>query len=117
MFFRGLKTNIAINLAVLFLFGMLLIDVVMIILTQRDLLKTEILKGDLLIAAIESHLVPYFESGKIHFNKALDQKFNNLVVGTGFSCVLIMENNTESLNFHGTGCIMQDDLFEYHCVL
>ncbi len=110
MFFRGLKTNIAINLAVLFLFGMLLIDVVMIILTQRDLLKTEILKGDLLVAAIESHLESYLESGKIRFNKTLDQKLDNLVVGTGFSCVLIMGNDTQALYFRGTGCIMKDDL-------
>lgn len=110
MFFRGLKTNIAINLAVLFLFGMLLIDVVMIILTQRDLLKTEISKGDLLVAAIESHLESYFESGKIRFNKTLDQKLDNLVVGTGFSCVLIVGNDTQALYFRGTGCIMKDDL-------
>ena len=44
MAFHGIKTNIAVNLAILLGAAMLLTDFVMIIIAQRDLVRAEHLK-------------------------------------------------------------------------
>lgn len=56
MAFHGIKTNIAINLAILLCAAMLLTDFVMIIIAQRDLVRAEISKGYMIISEVENNI-------------------------------------------------------------
>ena len=56
MIFRGLKSNILINLAVLLRMGMFLINFVMVMTVKRDMLRAEITKGQFLFSVIENNL-------------------------------------------------------------
>lgn len=57
VFIRGLKTKIAINLAVLLLLAMVLIDLVTIVTVKRELVRSEIDKAGLLLKSIEHSLL------------------------------------------------------------
>ncbi len=55
--FRGLKAKIAINIAVLLFLAMILIDVVTIATVKRELIRSAVLKADLLINSVKDSLV------------------------------------------------------------
>ena len=57
MFIRGLKTKIAINMAVLLLVGMISIDLVTMMTAKRDLVRAEVSKADQFLATVSEHLV------------------------------------------------------------
>jgi signal transduction histidine kinase len=56
MFIRGLKTKIAINMAVLLLLGMISIDLVTMMTARRDLIRAEISKANQFLATVVDHL-------------------------------------------------------------
>jgi signal transduction histidine kinase len=56
MFIRGLKTKIAINMAVLLLLGMISIDLVTMMTARRDLIRAEISKANQFLATVAEHL-------------------------------------------------------------
>lgn len=110
MFARGLKTNIAINLALFLLLAMLSIDFVMIIKAKRDLLKYEIAKGYILLTIIGNNLVKSFESGSYVSNIKFDDEINRILNEAGFSCIMILADDTNKVYFHGPGCTLEDEL-------
>lgn len=57
MFFRALKTKIAITIAMLLFLAMLLVDVVTIATVKRELIRSEVLKADLLLKSIRYSLL------------------------------------------------------------
>ena len=112
MLFRGLKSNIAINIAVILLVGMLLIEFVTIITAQRDMIRLEILRGNLLISSFKESLIN-FSSQKNpthHFN--LKSSFDRLTEEAGFSCALIMDNKRKQIHFNGSDCELKDELMK-----
>ena len=66
MFIRGLKAKIAINLAALLLLAMVLIDLVTIVTIKRELIRSEIVKANLLLNSFEYslHSGNLLESGR-----------------------------------------------------
>ena len=54
MIARGLRSNILITVAVLLFLGMVLINLVTILTVQRDLLRTEIGRSELLLASLNA---------------------------------------------------------------
>ena len=56
MFYRGIKTNIFINIAVLLVLAMILIDFVITIAVQNFLIRSEISKSYFLISSLEDEL-------------------------------------------------------------
>ncbi len=107
---RGLKSNIAINIAVILLVGMLLIEFVTIITAQRDMIRFEILRGNLLISSFKESLVNFSDqkSPTPYFN--LKSSFDRMMQEAGFSCALIMDNNKKQIYFGGSGCDLKDEL-------
>jgi len=107
---RGLKSNIAINIAVILLVGMLLIEFVTIITAQRDMIRFEILRGNLLISSFKESLVNFSDqkSPTPYFN--LKSSFDRMMQEADFSCALIMDNNKKQIYFSGSGCDLKDEL-------
>ena len=56
MFTRGLRTKIAVNIAVLLLLAMMLIDLIAIVIVKRELIRSEVFKADFLLSAFENNL-------------------------------------------------------------
>ena len=110
MFRHGLKTNITINLAVLLLLAMILIDFVIIITAQRIMLRSEIDKGYLFIAGIESSLANYPESIKSIQDHNLKGNFEKLLKEAGYSCGLLLQTAKNKIFFDGQGCSLQREL-------
>jgi len=110
MLLRGLKSNIAINIAVILLGGMLLIEFVTIITAQRDMIHSEILRGNLLISSFKESLVNFStqKNPTYHFN--LKSSFDMMVHEAGFSCALVMDSNKKQIYFHENDCDLKDEL-------
>jgi two-component system, NtrC family, sensor kinase len=112
MLLRGLKSNIAINIAVILLVGMLLIEFVTIITAQRDMIRFEILRGNLLISSFKESLINFSaqKSPTPHFN--LHSSFDRMIHEAGFSCALIMDSNKKEIYSGGSGCDLKDELIK-----
>ncbi|OIN95234.1 MAG: hypothetical protein AUJ48_03605 [Deltaproteobacteria bacterium CG1_02_45_11] len=107
---RGLKTNIAINLAAFLLLAMLLISFVMIIKAKRDLFQSEIAKGYLFINAIGNNLIKSSESGNYTSDVKFKDEINEILNEAGFPCIMILDNDNNKLYSGGTDCTLQDEL-------
>ena len=57
MFMRGLKAKIAVNIALLLLAAMILIDLVTIVTIKRELIRSEVIKANLLLKSFEHSLL------------------------------------------------------------
>ncbi len=110
MFPRGLKSNIAINIAGVLLLGMLLIGFVTIITTQQDFVRSEIFKGQLLISLFKDHLLNFSDhlSGDISLRS--HHSLDRMLDEAKLSCALILDKNKNQIYFGGTQCVMQDEL-------
>ncbi|MDY6792175.1 MAG: ATP-binding protein [Thermodesulfobacteriota bacterium] len=109
---RGLKPNIAINIAVILLVGMLLIEFVTIITAQRDMIRFEISRGNLLISSFKQSLVNFSAQNNPthHFN--LKNRFDRMMDEAGFTCALIMDGHKKQVYFGVSGCNLKDELIE-----
>ena len=91
MFQRGLKTNIAITMAVILFLAMVLIDFIMVIMTQQDMIRHDIVKGKQILTAIEARINTFSEKENIekHSDKLDDIRI--MINEAGFSCTLILD--------------------------
>ena len=63
MFIRGLKTKIAINMAVLLLLGMISINLVTMMTAKRDMVRSEISKANQFLTTVAEHLAANHTQG------------------------------------------------------
>ena len=112
MLLRGLKSNIAINIAVILLVGMLLIEFVTIITAQRDMIRFEILRGKLLISSFKESLINFSDQKNPTHQFKLKASFDRMMHETGFSCALIMDSKKKQIYFGGGDCDLQDELIK-----
>lgn len=86
----GLKTNIAVNVALLLFFGMALTAFMTTNLIQRLLVISEISKGNLLLSAIEEHFVEV--PAPINKSEQLKEKFSisRILSDSGISYAIIV---------------------------
>ncbi len=110
MFTRGLRSNIAINLAGILLLGMLLIDFVTISTAQRDFVENEITKGYLLISAFQDHLTDFSGSESQRLQVSSRSSLDGLLNESQFSCALVIDKDDRPTYFGGTDCGLQDEL-------
>jgi two-component system NtrC family sensor kinase len=106
---RSLKTNIAFQLVVLFLLAMILIEFVMIILMQKALITSEISKGYALLSGIKLN-TNYSNSKKVTEPFNFQDDFDKMVTETGFSCILIIDENQNRVYSGGKSCDIQREL-------
>ena len=110
MFQRGLKTNIAITLAVILFLGMALTDFIMVIMTQQDMIRHEIDNGNQIISAIEARISNFDENenNEKQLNKLDDIRI--MLDEAGFSCALILDVDNNPIYVDDKKCIVEDDL-------
>jgi signal transduction histidine kinase len=104
MLLRGLKSNIAINISIILLLGMLLIEFVTIITAQREMIRSEILRGNLLIHSFSETLINFSapKNPKQPFN--FKSSFDRMLDEAGFSCALIMDSRKQQIYYGGSQC-------------
>lgn len=110
MFSSGLRTKISVNLALLLLLAMFSIDFILVIMTQRDLIRSEISKGNIFISSMERQIINLLEAGDNPGRKIDREIFSEMIVDDGFSCAVVLDGGTNSLYFYGQRCAMQDML-------
>jgi two-component system, NtrC family, sensor kinase len=107
---RSLKTNIAVQLAVLFFLVMILTEFVMIILMQKALIKSEISKGYALLSGIRLNNIHDSSSKNLIEPSDFSDDFVKTITETGFSCLLIMDEHQNRVYSGGKSCDIQDEL-------
>ena len=89
MFPRGLKTNVILTIAILLFLAMLLVDFVLIIMTQKELVRAEINKGIILLDAASKPLVDATADNSPHSREAIFTDFEALAYRSGYRGILI----------------------------
>jgi len=105
---KSLRTNIALNLAVLLLIAMLLIDLVALFVTQEMLITARAEKGRVLMAALSTHLMPAPSSGDGNtWRLANHAKINPLVESAGLLCFSAVTLEGQKIGQVGLGCLKE----------
>jgi len=110
MLLRGLKSNIAINIGVILLVGMLLIGFVTMMTAQRDMVRSEILRGNLLISSINENLINFSVQKNLTHPSNFKSSFDKILRKSGFSCALIIGSYKKQIYFGGSNCDLKDEL-------
>ena len=110
MFARGLKTKIAINIAILFFVAMLLINVVTVMTAKRDIMRKEASKGFFILSTLEKDLLM-----SLHFepdsgaNKSR-AVVNRLFAEAGIASALVLDKKKERIYFGTSAEVLQNEL-------
>ncbi len=110
MAFKGIKTNIAVKIAILLAVAMLLVDIIMVITTQRDYVQSAISKGYLIADDIKKHLIEKPDSGNWVLQPDYKENLNTILKITGFSCAMIQDRNSNIIYPEKAACSSLDDL-------
>lgn len=110
MYTRSLKTNIAVQLMVLFLLAMILTEFVMIILMQKALLRSEISRGYAFLSAIEVNNKILSRSKNVILPSNVQNDFAEMLTDNGFSCLLVMDENRNIVYSGGKGGKLRGEL-------
>ena len=110
MFARGLKTKIAINIAILFFIAMLLINVVTVMTAKRDIIRKEVSKGFFVLSTLEEDLLM-----SLHFEQdpaANDSrtKVKRLIAEAGIASAMVLGKNNEIIHFGSNARVLKDEL-------
>jgi len=97
MFVRGLKTKIAINIAILLFLTMLMIDLVTLITVKRNLMRSEVSRATILLSYLEYILV----NGAAEDNRSttLNPKgiITKLINDSEVTCALLLRENKDAV--------------------
>jgi len=107
--FHGVKTNIAVHLAILLGVAMLLTDFVMIIIAQRDLVRAEISKGYMIISEVENNIFRTSE-GNASLSPAYLERLVESVKTAGFICAVVQDKNKRIIYSGGSNCLLTDEM-------
>lgn len=110
MLLKSLRTNIALNLAVLLLISMLLIDLIMLIVTQEMLVASRVEKGRILITALSTILkaTPSDVSEDLRINN--HGNINRIMDSAGGLCALVVTVDGQRIYQAGIGCLQQSSM-------
>jgi signal transduction histidine kinase len=113
MFGRGLKTKMAINIAILLFMAMFLINIVAVVTAQRDLIQAEISKGDLLLLRLQKNLVDTPLWRNLESHSGSKARITQLLDETDAACALIMGRDSGQLYFGENQCDQQNELDKF----
>jgi two-component system NtrC family sensor kinase len=107
---RSLKTNIAVQLVVLFLLAMILTAFLMNIFMQKALIRSEISKGYALLSGIRLNHTQDSNSKDTIAPSDFQDDFTKMITEIGFSCILIMDEHQNRVFSGGKNCDIQGEL-------
>ena len=113
MFARGLKAKMATSIVVLLFVGMILIDIVIVVTTQRDLIRAEISKGDLVLSTLEDDALATSLWENIGIHPESKAKMSKILYEAGITCALIMGKDQGQLYFGENKCTTDNELVKY----
>jgi len=110
---RGLRTKIAINIAILLFLAMLLVDLVTIVTVKRELIRAELFKANILLSSLENSLL-----NGILINSRSPGLFPGLVLSRilgdpQLAAALVLDSNGEQIFLHRNPDVASDRLNQY----
>jgi signal transduction histidine kinase len=110
---RGLKTKIAFNIAILFFVAMLLVNIVTVMTAQRDIIRTEVSKGQFILSTIETDLLKSikFETGPA--TTPSRAHIFRLLTEAGVSHALVLGKNNKRFFFGNTPGPLRDEMMKH----
>jgi len=114
VFIRGLRTKIALNIAVLFFVAMLLINIVAMMTAKRDIISKEVSRGHFLVATLSADLLDVLNLGtKSALQNPRVQVFG-LLAEAGVSGAMVVGQNKERVAYGKISTALQNELLK-HC--
>jgi len=108
--FRGLKTKIAFNLAILFFVAMLLINIVTVMTAQRDIVRKEVARGQFILSALESDLLESLSLVRDPSPSISRAEVSRLLTEAGVSDAQVLAKNNQQVSFGSSSKALQDVL-------
>lgn len=100
--FHGIKTNIAVNLAILLGVAMLLTDVIIIIAVQRNLVQSEVSSGYAVISGIENNFLRTNDGSVASLPHEYIDSLGKLLETAGYACAYVQDKNSNVLYSGGS---------------
>ena len=99
MFFRGLKTKIAFNIAILFFVAMLLVNIITVMTAQRDIIRKEVSKGQFILSTVKADLLKSLKLETVSSTTSSRAQVLQLLTEAGVSNALVSGINNERIFF------------------
>jgi len=113
VFFRGLKTKIAFNIAILFFVAMLLINIITVMTAQRDIIRKEVSKGQFILSTVKADLLNSLKLETAPSATSSRAQVFRLLTEAGVSNALVLGKNNKRIFFGNTSAPLQDELMEH----
>ncbi|MBW2489160.1 MAG: hypothetical protein JRE72_17190 [Deltaproteobacteria bacterium] len=114
MFIRGLRTKIALNLAILFLVAMLLINIVAMMTAKRDIIRKEVSRGHFLVSTLTADLLDILDLGTTSAPRNSRVQAFGLLAEAGVSGAMVVGKNKERVAYGKISTALQNELLK-HC--
>ena len=112
MFIRGLRTKIALNIAILFFVAMLLINIVAMMTAKRDIIRQEASRGHFLISLLTTDLLEILDIGTASKTQASRAQVFGLLAESGVAGALVLGKNSERVAFGQSSPALQNELIK-----
>jgi len=112
VFIRGLRAKIAINIGLLLFLAMVLIDLVTIVTVKREVIRSEIFKGNLLLASFEHSLLNgiLLDGGRPDLSPG--SVLAKIIGDPQLAATMILDNSGEQIFLHRQPNIASDRLHQ-----
>jgi signal transduction histidine kinase len=114
MFARGLKAKMTMNIVTLLFVAMILINLVIVATTQRDLIRAEISKGEILLSILQEHALSNSLWKDIGSHTESKARIRNILDQAGTGCALIMGKKNGPLYFGKNNCTTENELIKFN---
>jgi signal transduction histidine kinase len=112
VFIRGLKTKIALNIAILFFVAMLLINIVAMMTAKRDIIRKEASRGHFLVSSLKDELLEMLNLGMDSAPQDARAQVFGLFAEAGVSNAIVLGKNKEQMAFGKSSQALQDTLIK-----
>ena len=110
MFVRGLRTKIAVTVAILLFLGMFLIDLVTMVTLRRELIRSEVLKANTLLAFVEDNLLNSTSEDGGTLNSKSKPLLTRMINGSQIAAALVVGSAGEQIYLGPSSAVSSDKL-------
>jgi signal transduction histidine kinase len=112
VFIRGLKTKIAFNIAILLFVAMLLVNIVTVMIAQRDIIRKEVSKGQFILLTVKADLIRSLKFELEKFPTSSRANVFRLLTEAGVTSALVSGRNNERILFGDMPKTLQEELIK-----